>query len=496
MHACDLLRGERDEIVAEWARVARRELPADAGAAASTLTASLPELLGELANCLEHPGEQYGLDGSAARRHALSRLRQGLDIVHVLHEYRILRDVMLRRLLAAGSDLDDGGDVARASAALDLALAEAVGGFCDVREQTLRAETERLRLVLEAAAIGMWEWLPPSRALTWDTRTRALFGLPAGAVVTYERFLSMVHPDDRERVDALVQEKLRSGSSGDEYRVEYRAVGADGVERWLSAMGRVSERDANGNCVRFIGATLDVSESKRPQQVEAQLALLRERFVGIVSHDLRNPLGAIQIAAGAIERTEGLTEPVRRNVARILKSVDRMARIIGDLLDLTRSRLGGGIPIETTRANMKDIAEAVAENVVLARPGRRVVTRAEGDLDGEWDPDRIAQALGNLVTNALDHGDPQAPVQLHVRGEDGWVLVGVHNDGEPIPSERLPHIFDPFVRAQSGASGGLGLGLFIVHEIVGAHGGAVSVTSDRAAGTTFQVRLPRKRRAG
>ena len=219
-------------------------------------------------------------------------------------------------------------------------------------------------------------------------------------------------------------------------------------------------------------------------------ARFREHFVGIVSHDLRNPLTAIVTSAHLLLRYGELPERQARVVARIASSADRMARMIDDLLDFARSKLGGEFPIHRRRIDLRQICEQTVEELEFAYT-RQVKLEANGDLWGDWDPDRIAQVISNLVGNAVQHSDGDVKVTL--RGEADVVVLETHNGGPPIPHEVLSHIFEPGRRGDA-RSGGLGLGLFIVQQIVLAHGGSIEVTSNDGDGTKFTVALPRKGR--
>nr|WP_123784037.1 HAMP domain-containing sensor histidine kinase [Corallococcus macrosporus] len=237
-----------------------------------------------------------------------------------------------------------------------------------------------------------------------------------------------------------------------------------------------------------------VEEGLKREEAARQTAVFREQFLGILGHDLRNPLQAISGNAALLLRYGGLAEPQRKAVNRISISADRMARMINDLLDFTRTRLGGGYALTRARVNLHDVLRQVVEELEVAHPMRRFELVMSGNGWGEWDADRIAQAASNLVGNAVQYSPEDTPVSVSVRDEDGGVRLEVHNWGLPIPSERLPHIFDPFVRAQdmrSAQRNGLGLGLYITHEIVRAHGGLLQVTSTTDEGTRFWLYLPR-----
>jgi PAS domain S-box-containing protein len=253
-------------------------------------------------------------------------------------------------------------------------------------------------------------------------------------------------------------------------------------------------RDVRGE-VRWVGSVVvDITERQRAEEELRRAAEFRERFLGIVSHDLRNPLNAILLSANALMRAEELPARQLKAVRRIVTSAERMGRMIGELLDFTRGRLGGGIPISRKPLNLRHLCRNVLEELEAAHPGRELLLEAEGHFQGEWDPDRLAQVFGNLFKNALDYSPEGSPVRISLHDEGETVRVEMNNQGPPIPAELLPSIFQPFRRFSEEGShptSGLGLGLFIVEQIVRGHGGTVSVRSNPREGTTFTVRLPR-----
>jgi signal transduction histidine kinase len=221
---------------------------------------------------------------------------------------------------------------------------------------------------------------------------------------------------------------------------------------------------------------------------------LRERLLGIVSHDLRNPVAAVIMATNGLLRRDSLVERDRRLVAGIAASGERMNRMIGQLLDFVRIRQGGGLGIVPRAGDLGSICRQVIDEIALAQPECEIALEAAGDTRGTWDDDRLAQALSNLVGNAVQHGaGERVTVQLAIAVEH--LSVAVHNRGEPIPGDLLPYIFDPFRRArvlvERARSHSIGLGLFISREIAQAHGGTLEVRSPDRDGTTFTLRVPR-----
>jgi PAS domain S-box-containing protein len=236
----------------------------------------------------------------------------------------------------------------------------------------------------------------------------------------------------------------------------------------------------------------------RAQQLADDLSetiRVNELFVGVLAHDLRAPLTAIMTAAGLIRKREAAS-PDGRNakaLGRILSSGDRMARMVEQLLDFTRLRVGGGIAIEPRSADMAALVRQVVDELDGSYPDCAVDIREIGDTRGGWDADRLCQVISNLVANALQHGIPAAGVRVLIDGSlPDLVRVQVHNMGA-IPPALVPRMFEPLTGGQRrrDRSQGLGLGLFITHRIAQAHGGAVEVSSNETDGTTFTLSVPR-----
>ena len=226
-----------------------------------------------------------------------------------------------------------------------------------------------------------------------------------------------------------------------------------------------------------------------------EIGEFREQLIGIVGHDLRNPLNTIVMGAHILLLCEGLGEKETGLVRKIMSNATQATRLIDQLLDVTRSRLGGGISIDLTRFDLNDVCQQVIDETELAHPERPLRVDVRGDLTGVWDRDRMYQLLANLVGNAVHHGEPLSPIELRIDGGETEVVIDVANQGEPIPPATLPFIFDAFRKGRRtvhpSRTQGLGLGLFIVREIARSHGGSIAVTSSASDGTTFRVRLPR-----
>ncbi len=298
---------------------------------------------------------------------------------------------------------------------------------------------------------------------------------------------------------AAVEASARSGRSD---RADFLAVERDSTDKGLIGERAyadtlmVDQREANERMVR---ATIRAEElaleadaaRARAEKSERELhavAEFREMFIAMLGHDLRNPLGSITIGASLLLRPGRLDEGDAETAARILRSSQRISRMITQLLDLTRARLGGGLPIDRAPADLGEVCRNAVEEFEAT-----IQLEVEGDVTGSWDQDRLAEVLSNLVGNAIEHAAPGTVVSVTAHGIGAEVVVEVSNQGDPIPANVLPFIFEPFRRAQEGrtsATANLGLGLYIARQIVISHGGTLDAHSDGGT-TTFAMRLPR-----
>lgn len=301
---------------------------------------------------------------------------------------------------------------------------------------------------------------------------------------------SIMHAEDVERVE---RESASALADARQLTITYRITTRSGQRKWLWERSVAHQDKIRGLC--FIeGFVTDISQQKVAEEAAQRSAEFEKQLIGIVSHDLRNPLNTITLGASLLLRREELDGKSTQLVRRIAGSAERATRMIRDLLDFTQARLGSGIPIEPKAIDLHAQATQAVEELQHIHPGRIVETVQQGDTVGEWDPDRIHQVIMNLTGNALAYSPPESVVTVRTRGRSGEVLLEVHNLGDCIPPERLPQVFAPLsrgVRAGDPQSRSIGLGLFIVESIVRAHAGKVSVSSDALAGTTFTVYLPR-----
>ena len=300
-------------------------------------------------------------------------------------------------------------------------------------------------------------------------------------------------PETAAQTHALM--RARSGFNIGQLTAEYRALRASVLSRWADECAPASMDSQD--MIRFNEA-IDQAIAESVAFYSAQVDQARNFFLGMLGHDLRNPLSAIQLSAGYLAKLNA-GESVSTAAARIIRSGSRMQALLDDLLDFNRTKLGLGINVAPTEV---DLSKVIADELQVLRsayPDRSIELQVEGDVRGVWDANRLHQLLGNLVSNALKYGDFNAPVRVTLTGSSTDVMVAIKNRGPIIDSSYLAQIFDPLKRGpdqqhSADQEGSLGLGLFIAREIVTAHGGDIRAQSEKS-GTVFTVRLPRDRRA-
>jgi len=420
------------------------------------------------------------------------------------------RTVLLQRLEAAGSVLGRRLEMTarhRGGAELPVEVSVTRIDGKDLWAVAMRDISERRRA--ERATRNMAQGFEqlieaaPLPIVSFDLEGKIRIWNRAAEVTTGFSRAEVIGKTDPTRIDARSEEEglalhEKARSTGSIVTAEVHRTRKDKTP--LDLLVSIAPlRDPLGAISGTISIAADITERKRSMDEAQKTARFREQFVGIVGHDLRSPLSAIVTAAQLLLRHGSLPERHSRAVARILASGDRMARMIDDLLDFTRSRLGGGFPIARRRVDLAELTSQVIEELELAYPERNVEFHRAGDAWGSWDPDRLAQVVSNLIGNALQHSPENAVVRVDLRDKGDRVELETCNEGPPIPAEVLPHIFEPGRRGPSGrgraASNGLGLGLYIVQQIVLAHDGSITVHSSQEKGTRFCVVLPRRARA-
>lgn len=272
----------------------------------------------------------------------------------------------------------------------------------------------------------------------------------------------------------------------DEHLIEALAAGANDFVR--KPVSDLEVRARVAGLVRMSSLHGELVAAQRKLLVEAEF---RERFMGILAHDLRQPLNSMSLACQTLCLAAGAPEVATSALAVHRRASQRMQRMIDELLDFTRSRPDDGIPIQRQATDLARIARTTVDELRSAWPKRELDVHADGPCLGKWDPDRLTQICGNLIANALEHSSPASRVEVRVHQLPRAAKLTVTNDGDAIPADILPTLFQPFRRGPTvrSSSDGVGLGLYIVAQIARAHGGTVEASS-RLGHTEFSVTLP------
>jgi signal transduction histidine kinase len=275
---------------------------------------------------------------------------------------------------------------------------------------------------------------------------------------------------------------------------EYRALRASVTKLWGARTAEPVAADV-ADLTRFNEA-IDQELTESISYYSKKVDHARDLFLGILGHDLRNPIGAMLMSAQLTAKIGALSERQKMLISQVVTSAGRATDILDQLLDLTRARLGSGMQLIREPMDMAFASRQLLEEMRALHPDRAFTLEVSGNTEGSWDKPRIGQVFSNLLGNAVQYGFKDLPIVVTMRGEAKDVSLSVHNQGVPIPKEEIGGIFEALVRVGTDDgdypnSPNLGLGLYITKEIVAAHGGTIRVSSTEKDGTTFTARLPR-----
>ncbi|NRF67316.1 PAS domain S-box protein [Aquincola sp. S2] len=361
-------------------------------------------------------------------------------------------------------------------------------------ERALADARSRLEAALEAGAIATWNWDIPGNLLFGDGTFDQLFNLPPseGQGGVLDKYLGAIHPDDVPRVTAALE---RAVHSGEPYEADYRIVQPDGSARWVTARGR-TERDAAGRPIRMPGVLVDITARKRLEEALLDADRRKDEFLAILAHELRNPLAPIRNSLEILKLPRIDASAVEESRAMIERQVHHLVRLVDDLLDVSRVMRG---KIELRKEPL-EIAAVVARAVETVQPlidmqrHRLELSIPDESLLVDADPVRLAQVVGNLLTNSAKYTESHGHIWVSAVREQGVVALSVRDDGIGMAAEMLPRVFELFVQvdhASTRAQGGLGIGLTLSQNLVRLHGGTIEARSaGLGQGSEFIVRLP------
>lgn len=288
--------------------------------------------------------------------------------------------------------------------------------------------------------------------------------------------------------------RASSGFSVSETMAEFRALRASVLHLWTQSRVTLSGPEVL-DLMRFNEA-IDQALAESVEQYTGAVDQSQDMFVAILGHDLRTPLHTVTLVTEHVLEAGLLDAQSAQLMARAVRSAKRMGRMIDDLLDFTRSRMGAGVPVDPQEIDLAVVLAEAAEEMRSASPHQVFDVQLTGNLRGRWDGARLTQVLVNLLGNAVQHGHASLPVQLSGTGKADEVMIEVRNRGPVIPAQELRGLFSPFKRLRGHSdvtdAHHLGLGLYIADQIIAAHGGHIEVTSTAHAGTCFSAHLPRE----
>jgi signal transduction histidine kinase len=521
----DFLRQHRDEILAAW-ETAVRKMGAARNLSRPVLLDHMSEFIDDLAIYVAEAreGQDVRPPQENPRIHALERLEVGYNLSEVVEEYAVLRRCIAGMAVRSGAPAIRSAELPLLHEAIDQAISTSVVRYSAARERTLRALD---RISSNALAQHDVDSLLPALldaflettasvdsvvlSLREDgsLRVRAAVGYPPPGI------LGLVLPPDSfsERVEREGAVSLRDASAdpmtsrSPSYAPGTHAMYGIPLTAGEEIMGvvvmgsRSTAEFAQEDQLLFRTmvhraaaliwhARLRAEAEKRATELRAALEF-RDRMLGVLSHDLRNPLGVILTSAHVLERA-GLEEGPRRSLARVTGSARRIERMIRDLLDYTRTGQGRALPLARRFVDLAALCKQAIDDLQVLHSDRSIRLDVQGDARAMVDPDRAAQVFSNVVSNAIHYSPKDTPIDVSVREIENGVLFEVHNQGPPIAPGLLPRMFEAFQRGAEGGGEGLGLGLYIVKHLVEAHGGSIGVRSTAGEGTTFSARWPKR----
>ncbi len=362
----------------------------------------------------------------------------------------------------------------------------------------LRSE-ERLRLAQRAATAGVWDWDMTSGELSWSDEAFQLFGLEPGSLdPTGERWLSVVHPDDRERVKTEVFSCLIDNQEF--FQMEYRIMRPDGAMRWIEDRGQIFY-GADGKPVRMLGINIDITRRKETEETLQEADRRKDEFLAMLAHELRNPLAPIRNAIEVLRRLESEDSKQQWVRSVLERQVLQLTRLVDDLLDVSRITRGK-IRLKKEIVDLGAIVEQALESshpLIRSRRHTLSVTPAPEPVKIEGDQARLVQIIGNLLNNAAKYTPEGGHIEIQVEAAPQQAVVRIRDNGVGISPELLPHVFEPFRQADESlarSQGGLGLGLTLAQRLAELHGGRLSAYSEGVGhGAMFTMALPRVKKA-
>lgn len=370
----------------------------------------------------------------------------------------------------------------------------------------LKKSEERLDLALRVSSMGLWEWDIATSTLTWSDTLKALYGLGAEEDITYETYVSMIHPEDRERCLRTIR---RSMKTGQEYRMEHRIVWKDGSEHWILGQGKALFED--GNVIRMVGTGMNIEDTKRKTELEElnkklrhqqrQLVALnrsKDEFISLASHQLRTPATGVKQYLGLLLEGYGGDIPqAQRELLEIAYgSNERQLAVLNDLLRVAQVDAG---KMRLNKASsdilvlLQDVVDEQSEK--FKQRNQTLLLRSSGSsFLADIDPRRMRMVFENIIDNACKYTPDGKTITIELATQPTKTVIRFKDQGIGIDKEDLPRLFHKFSRLNNALVSnidGTGLGLYVAKKIVTLHSGTLTLRSTPGTGSTFTITLPK-----
>ncbi len=357
-------------------------------------------------------------------------------------------------------------------------------------ELLFQESKDRLQLAIDAAGLGTWDYNTLTGELIADSRCKEMFGLMPLVDFDYTYFIALIHPEDRNHVDEILQQALKGASNG-EYEEEFRtAVAIDKKFKWIKFKGK-AYFNAQGVAYRLVGTAVDVTVQKMLDQATKELLKKKDDFMSIASHELKTPITTLKASLQLLNRMkDNPNKMLVPLVEQANKSMERVTTLIENLLN-TNKLNEGQLHLNKTSFTISKMIADCCHHIRVAGE-YNIITDGDKELTVYADADRIDQVVVNFVNNAIKYAPGSKEIHVNIQKINNTAKVSVSDNGPGIPSEKMPYLFDRYYRADSSGMqySGLGLGLYISAEIVKRHNGTIGVDSELAKGSTFWFTLP------
>jgi len=363
-------------------------------------------------------------------------------------------------------------------------------GLAEV-ELLFKESKERLQLAVDAAGLGTWDYNPLTGELIWDHRCKAMFGLSMGDEIDQEQFLDMIHPEDREHSEKVLNVAL-SGLNNGEYEEEFRTLEtSERKTKWIKFKGK-AYFNAAGIAYRFVGTSLDITAHKLHEVATIELLKQKDDFISIASHELKTPITSLKGALQLIDKMKHDPSPkiLNKLIELSTRSLNKVSLLIEDLLNASRFNQGD-LHMNKTSIILSKVIEESCHHIRVAGL-YNIVTTGDLELEVFADAERIDQVIINFVNNAIKYAPEELKILIHIEKVGPVAKVSVSDNGPGIPADKLPHLFERYYRVDSSGLqySGLGLGLYISAEIIKKNDGNIGVDSKVGFGSTFWFTLP------